>query len=77
MQPNNTGGLWKDLVLSSSVDKALGVHHPIDSTYLSALAEAYDNANSWDVRRQILSIIADLVPYSTVKEVIPGVTNCR
>lgn len=77
IQPTNPSGLWKDLVLSNAVEKALRCHDAIDSTYLSALAEAYDNASSWDVRRQVLSIIADLVPYTTVKEFIPGITDFR
>ena len=42
--------------------------------YLEALAETYQNANSWDKRRQVLSIMADLEPYSVIQQFLPGIT---
>ena len=45
--------------------------------YLEALAETYQNANSWDKRRQVLSIMADLEPYSVIQQFLPGITDYR
>lgn len=48
-----------------------------DEKYLKAFSESYENAESWDTRRQILSIIADLVPYHVIQKYIPGITSFR
>ncbi|KAL9975815.1 hypothetical protein ACROYT_G013020 [Oculina patagonica] len=40
-------------------------------------SETYQNAASWDTRRQVLSIMADLVPYSLLQRYIPGITEYR
>ena len=45
--------------------------------YLEALTETYQNANSWDTRRQVLSIMADLIPYSVLQQFIPAITDYR
>ena len=42
-----------------------------------ALAECYQAANNWEVRHQILSIMADKVHYSTLLRYIPGLTRYR
>lgn len=49
--PDDTGGLWEALKESGEVESALGVlsePHPADDKYLKSLAEAYQNALSWD-----------------------------
>ena len=51
--------------------------NPADDKYLNSLAETYQNAASWDTRRQVLSIMADLVPYSLLQRYIPGITEYR
>ena len=43
--------------------------------YLEALAEAYGNANGWDTRRQILSIMTDLASYKDISVFIPGLSR--
>ena len=48
-----------------------------DQKYVEALADTYQNANSWDTRRQILSVIADLIPYSVIQQLIPGIIEYR
>lgn len=76
--PDDPGSLWLGLKKSQSVEIALGLtSKQEDEKYLSALAETYENAASWDTRRQILSIMADLVPSSVIQQYIPGVTEYR
>ena len=38
----------------------------MDSALLEALVESYENSNHWSTRRQILSVIADKVSFSTL-----------
>jgi len=68
--PDDAGGLWEALKESGEVESALGVlsdPHPADDKYLKSLAETYQNASTWDTRRQVLSVMADLVPYSLIQ----------
>ena len=77
---DDAGGLWEALKESGEVESALGVlsePHPADDKYLKSLAEAYQNASSWDTRRQVLSVMADLVPYSLIQRYLPGITQYR
>ena len=39
---------------------------------MEALAECYRNANNWQTRRQILSIMADKVSFKTLKVTRPS-----
>ena len=78
--PDDAGGLWEALKESGEVESALGVlsePHPADDKYLKSLAEAYQNASSWDTRRQVLSVMANLVPYSLIQRYLPGITEYR
>ena len=78
--PNDAGGLWEALKRSGGVESSLGVPsetNPPDDKYLRSLAETYENASSWDTRRQVLSIMADLVPYSLLQRYLPGITEYR
>ena len=78
--PDDAGGLWEALKDSGEVDSALDVlseSHPADDKYLKSLAEAYQNASSWDTRRQVLSVMADLVPYSLIQRYLPGIKKYR
>ena len=78
--PDDAGGLWEALKKSGEVESALDVLselNPADDKYLKSLAETYQNAASWDTRRQVLSIMADLVPYSHLQRYLPGITEYR
>lgn len=79
ISPGDPGSLWETLKCSQAVEKTLGItqQSSADKKYLGALAETYQNANSWDTRRQILSIMADLVPHSIIQQYIPGITEYR
>ena len=75
--PGDAASIWEAIQTSQSVEKALGISQPADRKYLEALAETYQNATSWDTRRQVLGIIADLVPFCQIQKFIPGRTEYR
>ena len=75
--PGDAASIWEAIQTSQSVEKALGISQPADRKYLEALAETYQNATSWDTRRQVLGIIADLVPFCQIQKFIPGITEYR
>ena len=79
ISPGNPAALWDAMKSSQSVEKALDTENqsPLDKKYLEALAETYQNVSSWDTRRQVLSIMADLTPYSVLQQFIPGITDYR
>lgn len=49
----------------------------VDKSLTEALVECYNNASHWSSRRQILSIMADKIPYSSLKNWIPGLSRYR
>ena len=77
--PDNAGELWRRLASSTAMNKALGVSELSHSEhlYLEALAEAYQNATSWDTRRQVLSIMAGVGTFNDISRYIPGLTRYR
>lgn len=78
--PGDAGALWEATKRSKQVEKRLSMDEDLASTeelYLQALAETYLHATGWDTRRQILSIMADLVPFSKLQKYIPGITSYR
>ena len=74
--PRNPASLWQALKSSQSEEAALCITSA-DQKYLEALAETYQNANSWDTCPQILSVIADLIPYSVIQQFTPGIIKYR
>ena len=73
--PNQSDQLWQSLVTSKSMGQ-----HPssddeerADEVLMQALAECYKNANNWQTRREILSIMADKVSYKALQKWIPRV----
>lgn len=75
--PGDAAQLWDAVQSSMLVDKELVSGESVDRKYLEALAETYKNASSWDTRRQVLSIMADLVPFKRLQRYLPGVTEYR
>ena len=67
--PNQSRQLWKSLVASKTSDenRTGNEREPVDEVLMEALAECYRNANNWQTRRQILSIMADKVSFKTLK----------
>ena len=49
----------------------------LDKELMYTLANCYKNANQWDSRRQILSIMADNVSLATIEQWIPDLTSYR
>jgi hypothetical protein len=80
--PHDTGPIFRGLCSSKELRKHLSSdgdsdEEDFDDTLMVALAECYQAANNWEVRRQILSIMADKVRYSTLLRYIPGLTRYR
>lgn len=76
--PGDAGYLWEAVRSSGSVEKELGIGEQHEERkYLEALAESYGNASSWETRRQILSIMADLTTFKRIQSYIPGLTEYR
>ena len=82
MAPEDPGQLWHALSKSQvmqrwfSADTESGTGST-DETLLDALASCYKNADHWDTRRQILSIMADKASFAKIQEWIPGLTKYR
>jgi len=80
--PEDPGQLWHALSKSQvtqrlfSADSESGIGST-DETLLDALASCYKNADQWDTRRQILSIMADKASFAKIQEWIPGLTKYR
>ena len=76
--PGDAGYVWEALRDSGTVEKELGLtHEGSEEKYLKALAETYHNAQNWETRRQILSIMADLITFKNMQNYIPGLTEYR
>ena len=77
--PGDGALLWEALQSSGLVERGLGCHElsPAYQRYLLALTEAYENASGWDTRRQILSIMADIVSFHQLQRYLPGITEYR
>lgn len=78
ISPDDAALLWEAVQDSSLIEEKLGIaENPADKKYLEALAETFRHATSWDTRRQVLSVMADLVPYKVIQKYIPGISDYR
>lgn len=75
--PGDAGSLWKAVQESKKVDEALGVMPHGDEKYMSVLAEAYQQAETWNNQRQVLSTMADLLSLDEIRKYIPRLTEHR
>ena len=81
--PHQSGKLWKTLTTyrsleqedSSSSEEDADVD--VDELLMSALADCFNNSSTWQVRRQILSIVADKFTFRTIRRWIPDLTRYR
>ncbi len=75
--PGNAASIWEAIHKVSKRPLEFHNQWPLefDRKYLEALAETYQNATSWNTRRQVLGIIADLVPFSQIQKFVPGITE--
>ena len=79
ISPENAGLIWRAMTSTASMNKLLGIEEisQADQRYLEALTEAYNNADSWDTRRQILSVMTGVAGYKMLATFIPGLTTYR
>lgn len=79
ISPENAGYIWQAMTSSASMNKLLDIEDisQTDHRYLEALAEAYCNANSWDTRRQIHSVMTGVAGYKVIASFIQGLTKYR
>ena len=80
--PKESGSLYRTLCSSAVLRKHFSSDEDsdadtVDETLMKALGECYQEANHWETRRQILSIMADKVRYSKLLRYIPGLTRYR
>lgn len=73
--PGDGEQLWMLMQETQSVEKSYGT--TVDKKYLKALAETYNNATTWDTKRQVLGIFADLTTFFEVQKYLPDVTEYR
>ena len=62
--PHDTGSLYRALCSSDTICRQLtsdedSDEDTVDVTLMGALAECYQAASRWEMRRQILSLMAD------------------
>jgi hypothetical protein len=77
LAPNDFEEIWDDIV-ASSYDLLNESNFKMDNdfqTVMRGLAEAYENCEDWNSRRQILSIFAKEVPLSSIRRFIPDLSS--
>ena len=79
LAPQDSGNLWKELQASSLVNAYLdiGQFNPNELELINGLVECYENAKSWDTRRQFLSIMADKLTTGQLQKLIPGLSRYK
>ena len=82
LSPRHPGELWEELRKSDKLCEVLNVTKITkmaspqnDMKYLNALAEAFSKATSKNVRKQIISIMADISTYEEMRLFIPDLTK--
>ena len=76
--PNQLHHLWKSIVSKPlEPQNSSEEDDDVDNVLMEALSECYANANRWDTKRQILSIMADKVSYGTLLKWIPNLSRYR
>ena len=85
LSPSHAADLWDALRTSDKVCEVFDLPKlEFDETrasngskekYMKSLAETYDNASSGNLKRQVLSIFADLTTYEEICTFLPGLTK--
>ena len=81
--PSDSGSLFKAVYSSGVIQRTLqcngeeATSSSVDKTMMSALAECYCAADSWETRRQILSIMADKLTLNQLRHWIPDLSQYR
>ena len=81
--PHQSGQLWRTLTTYRSLEhedsscSEEDAEVDVDEVLMSALADCYNSSSTWQVRRQILSIVADKFTFRTIRRWIPDLTRYR
>ena len=81
--PSDRGSLFKAVYSSGAIQRTLQCNgeevtsSSVDETMMNALAECYRAADSWETRRQILSIMADKLTLNQLQHWIPDLSQYR
>lgn len=85
LSPSHAADLWEALTTSSKMREVFDLlkleyedkktSNGSSEKYIRALVETYDNASSKSVKKQVLSIIADLTTLEELRKYIPGLTK--
>ena len=81
--PHQSGQLWRTLTSYRSLEhedsscSEEDAEVDVDDVLMSALADCYNSSSTWQVRRQILSIVADKFTLRTIRRWIPDLTRYR
>ena len=76
--PNQLHHLWKAIVSKPlEPQNSSEEEDDVNNVLMEALTECYANANRWDTKQQILSIMTDKVSYRTLLKWIPSLSRYR
>ena len=81
--PSDSGSLFKAVYSSGVIQRTLqcngeeATSSSVDKTMMSALAECYSAADSWETCRKILSIMADKLTLNQLRHWIPDLSQYR
>ena len=85
LSPSHAADLWDALRTSDKMCEVFDLPKlEFDETkasngskekYMKSLAETYDNASSGNLKKQVLSIFADLTTYEEIRTFLPGLTK--
>ena len=85
LSPSHAAELWEALTASNKMREVFNLpklefdqkkpDSESSDKYIRALVEAYENASSKNVKKQVLSIIADLTTLEGIRKYIPGLTK--
>lgn len=78
--PDDSDELWHSVVRSKAIQKHIPTSsnpENVDDALLECLVQCYNEADQWDTRRQILSIMVEKVSYKTLCMWMPDLTRYR
>ena len=76
--PNDFRQVWNDIIeLHIQETKQEYKLNGQFGTVMDCIADAYNNANHWSIRRQILSIVASDIPIFVIEQFIPDITQWK
>ena len=83
ISPGQEKDLWKciqndsDLIERDESSSSKGKHFDTHTGLIDVLIKAYDHAESWQTKRQILSLFANDFSRRDLQTLIPGITKWR